>query len=322
MSARQFSWSETDEPHATRRKQILEKYPELKALFVKEPRTLWLVLLLVGIQFFTLFCVRDASWPIIIVLTYVVGGTCSHSLNLAIHELSHNLCFEEIVNNRILAILANFGTGMPSAVTFARYHVEHHQFQGVDGIDVDIPSNLEVRIFTNAALKTLWIILQPLFYAFRPMLIKPKEPTAWEGINWLVQISLDLAILYVFGLKSLLYLLVGTLVGMGLHPAAGHFIAEHYQFVKGQETYSYYGPMNRLNFNVGYHYEHHDFPKIPWSKLPQVRKIAPEFYELPSYTSYIMVMYRYITDSTVGPFSRIKRKPTTSECLASGVKFT
>jgi sphingolipid delta-4 desaturase len=313
---REFTWIETDEPHATRRRQMLKKYgTKITNLFVKEPLTFPLVVLLFSIQMLALYCVHtyQLSWPITFLIAYVVGGTFSHSLQLAVHELSHNLCFESLVGNRLLAIFANLATGLPSAVTFTRYHMEHHQYQGVDGIDVDIPTDAEVKFFTNSAKKVLWLFLQPLFYAFRPMVVKPKQPTPWEGVNWVCQIAFDLLIIYLTGVKGLLYLVSSALLGLGLHPCAGHFIAEHYQFVKGQETYSYYGPCNWLNFNVGYHYEHHDFPKIPWSKLPQVSKIAPEFYkDLPSYNSYIAVMYRYITDPSIGPFSRIKRKTTAS----------
>jgi len=95
---------------------------------------------------------------------------------------------------------------------------------------------------------------------------------------------------------------------MGLHPVAGHFIAEHYVMNEGQETYSYYGPLNWLCFNVGYHNEHHDFPFIAGTKLPQVRQIASEFYDnIPHYHSWTKVIYDYIVDENVGPFARVKR---------------
>merc|ERR1719478_1606063 len=103
---------------------------------------------------------------------------------------------------------------------------------------------------------------------------------------------------------------------MGLHPCAGHFIAEHYAFNPGQETYSYYGPLNWLAFNVGYHNEHHDFPFIPGSRLPQLKAMAPEFYDeragLSECKSWPKVIYDYIMMDQVGPYARIKRKQKTT----------
>jgi len=101
---------------------------------------------------------------------------------------------------------------------------------------------------------------------------------------------------------------------MGLHPIAGHYISEHYVFRPGQETYSYYGPLNALAFNVGYHNEHHDFPYIPGSRLARLRSIAPEFYDtLYSHASWSRALWRFVMDPQLGAYSRVKRSRTADQ---------
>ncbi|KAB2637382.1 sphingolipid delta(4)-desaturase DES1 [Pyrus ussuriensis x Pyrus communis] len=73
-------------------------------------------------------------------VAYFFGSFLNHKLFLAILELSHNLAFSTPVYNRWLSIFANLPIGVPVSVTFQKYHLEHHRFQGVDGIDMDIPS--------------------------------------------------------------------------------------------------------------------------------------------------------------------------------------
>jgi len=241
-------------------------------------------------------------------LCWSIGGTFTHWLSLGNHELSHNLAFKKTLHNEILGIFANMAQGIPSAITFKKYHLEHHYNQGVDDIDVDIPSDWEGEFFNTRLRKVLWVILQPAFYALRPLVIAPKPLCLKSFINVASTLLFDAAFAYAFGIKALLFNVLGTLLGMGIHPVAGHFISEHYTFMEGQETYSYYGWLNLVTFNVGYHNEHHDFPRISGFKLPMVRKIAPEFYEdLHSYNSWSGVIYDYIFRIDIGPYSRVKR---------------
>ena len=195
---------------------------------------------------------------------------------------------------------------------FKRYHMEHHQYQGDTEKDMDLPTAWEGRFFTNTFLKAVWLLLQPAFYALRPTIVRPKKPMKLDILNTVVIVCTDAAIVYFISPFALLYLVLSTLLGMGFHPVAGHFIAEHYVFVEGYETYSYYGPLNYLCWNVGYHNEHHDFPKVAGWRLPEITKMAPEFYEnLPQHKSWTMVLVNYITDPAIGPFSRvIKNRPS------------
>eukprot|EP00252_Welwitschia_mirabilis_P018006 TRINITY_DN40150_c0_g1_i1.p1 TRINITY_DN40150_c0_g1~~TRINITY_DN40150_c0_g1_i1.p1 ORF type:complete len:326 (-),score=46.94 TRINITY_DN40150_c0_g1_i1:182-1159(-) len=304
-----FVWAETDEPHATRRRQILAVHPEIKELFGPDSWAFPKIFAVVCIQVGTATLLCNASWLKITVAAYFFGSFLNHNLFLAIHELSHNLAFSKPLYNRLLGIFANLPVGIPMSITFQKYHLEHHRYQGVDGIDMDIPSHAEGHLVRNTFSKIVWVLLQLFFYAFRPLFLNPKPPGLWEASNFIVQLSFDVFLIVNFGWRSFAYLILATFLGGGMHPMAGHFISEHYVFQKGQETYSYYGPLNLLTWSVGYHNEHHDFPRIPGSRLHKVKDIAPEFYEgFSYYKSWTQVIYMYIMDQTVGPFSRMKRK--------------
>eukprot|EP00386_Alphamonas_edax_P005865 GDKI01019158.1.p1 GENE.GDKI01019158.1~~GDKI01019158.1.p1 ORF type:complete len:336 (-),score=95.27 GDKI01019158.1:630-1637(-) len=307
-----FYWVNAPEPHAVRRRQILEKHPEIKQLYGPDIKQAYFCLATVAVQLAMIALIYryDFSWPVVCVMTYVISGTANHSLQLAMHELSHGLFFKtRWLNDWFAIFVANVPTGFPSACTFKRYHLEHHTYQGVDDMDMDIPTRAEGFFFQNPLTKLLFVMLQPAFYALRPGIVKPKQMTPMEALNWVVQLCFDFAVWHLLGNKAIFYVIFGSLWGLGLHPTAGHFIAEHYVFTKGHETYSYYGPLNWLVYNVGYHNEHHDFPAVPGSRLPEVKRMAPEFYDtLPSYTSWVWVIWHFVTASDVTCFSRIKRK--------------
>lgn len=305
----EYHWVYSDEPHATRRREILKKYPQIKELYGYDPNTKWVMMLYAAVQYLmAMYIVPQLSWFSVVLLAYSLGGIMAHALFLGLHETSHNLLFQKPLHNKIFGVLINTSTIVPHFTMFQRYHMEHHLYQGVEGIDVDVPVPLEGVLFTNAVTKVLWVLLMPLFYVIRPFFIKAKEPGMWEAISWTVSITFAAVVFAVFGVKAVTYLFISGILGAGLHPLAGHFISEHWEFINNQETYSYYGIMNSLTFNVGYHNEHHDFPRIPGSRLPEVRRIASEYYDpLPSHGSWAYVLWQYISTSNVGPLTRVKR---------------
>lgn len=57
--------------------------------------------------------------------------------------------------------------------------------------------------------------------------------------------------------------------------------------------------MNTVNLNVGYHNEHHDFPSVPWNKLPKVKKFAGKYYDsLGHHTSYTILLLNFFSTET------------------------
>jgi sphingolipid delta-4 desaturase len=201
---------------------------------------------------------------------------------------------------------------LPSAISFKNYHLKHHTFQGVHELDADLPSRWEARLINNYFIgKALWLLFFPFFQAAR--IFRCKEAMLidrWVILNIVVQLVFDVAIVYFLGWKAFAYLGLSLMFSIGLHPLGARWIQEHYLVLDpDQETYSYYGPLNTINLNVGYHNEHHDMPSVPWNNLPKLRAMAPEFYQhLKYHTSYTRLLLRFLFSQEISLFSRIVRK--------------
>ncbi|GAA5853133.1 hypothetical protein JCM8547_000213 [Rhodosporidiobolus lusitaniae] len=307
-----FLWLMQEEPHRSRRRAIQKAHPEVTKLMGHEPLTKYVVLLVTLIQFSTAFYLRTTpffSWKFWL-FAYAIGGTANQNTFLAVHEITHNLAFRGVKANRVFAILTNLPIGVPFAMMFKKYHIEHHKYLGEDGMDTDVPTKAELLVLRTVLGKTFFCAFQIFFYALRPGFVRYQAPTRWIVGNLVTQLSFDFLVVKYLGWSSMLYFLLSSHMAGSLHPCAGHFIAEHYLFDgHDQETWSYYGPLNLLAYNVGYHNEHHDFPSIPWTRLPALRKLASEFYDpLPSHPSWPGVTWRFITDPNVGMWSRLKRE--------------
>ena len=297
-------WDYSEEPHVARRQEILKVHPEIKKLFGNDYTIAVIVVCEVAVQLAMAWLMRDVAWPVIVVLAYVVSATLNHSLGSSIHEIGHNLAFghKYPLCNRALGMLANLPIFVPMSVTYKKYHADHHRYLGHDTLDVDIPTWVENKLFRHPLTKAFWLLVHPFINAVRPFCKNPCAIWTLEVVNIFVQIAFDAAVYYTLGVRSAGYLLLGTFFGLGFHPLSGHFISEHYLYRHGQATVSYYGPLNFFLFNVGYHNEHHDFPYIPYSRLPMVKKIAPEYYEnLPYHTSWVRVLFDFIFDRDLGP---------------------
>ncbi|MCH8524403.1 MAG: fatty acid desaturase [Balneolales bacterium] len=306
-----FIQSTEPEPHVARRREILAKYPQIKSLMGRDPKTALYIILLVLFQIGMAWFVSQQSVWVMLASVLLIGAFANHASFVLVHDAIHNLVFKNAALNQIFAILANLPSAAPSAVSFKTYHLKHHAHQGVEEMDADLPRKWEIWLFNRGFWgKALWLNMYPLIIIFRPLDIRSfSTPFDWTFVNFVVVLGFDALILYFFGFQAFAYLLLSSFFGLGLHPVGARWIQEHFVMKEDQETYSYYGPLNKIAFNVGYHNEHHDFAGIPWSRLPKVREMAPEYYNTLEYhTSWSKLLWRFLTDPNITLESRIERE--------------
>ncbi|PYK29802.1 MAG: fatty acid desaturase [Verrucomicrobia bacterium] len=308
-----FYQSDTDQPHPGRARAILKAHPEIRELMVRNPWTALLAFSIVVAQTGIAFGMGKLGfhyWWLSLLLAYFIGAFANHANYVIIHDATHNLIFRRQNWNIFVAILADLPNLTPGAMGFRVYHLKHHSHQGDYEHDADLANHWEARLVGNAWYrKAIWLMLFPFFQLTRPPRL--KAITMWDRwlfLNLACSIAYDVAIVWLCGWAGFFYLALSFLFSVGLHPVGARWVQEHYTYEFDQETTSYYGPINRLALNMGYHNEHHDLPSIPWNNLPKLRALAPEYYNnLKFHSSWTRLLFQFIFDRRYTLYSRIER---------------
>jgi sphingolipid delta-4 desaturase len=324
MATDAFRWSPDGEPHRARTQAMLRSHPELRRHIGRNGWTGALIAAAVVVQLALAAALRSEPWWALVLAAWMIGAFFDHALFVMVHECAHDLVFRRRWANVLAAIVANLPQFFPSAVSFRHYHLKHHSHQGEYELDADLPSAWEARLIGNRAVgKAVWMLLFPLFQIARTVRMRRiRFFDRWVALNWTVQLAFNVGVWWLFGARALAYLALSLFFSVGLHPLGARWIQEHFLTAGDQETFSYYGPLNAVALNVGYHNEHHDLPSVPWHRLPAVRREAPEFYDaLQAHRSWSALLARFLFDRRLGLFSRMLRAERGAPLPASGFRL-
>jgi sphingolipid delta-4 desaturase len=308
-----FFHSELGHPHTGRARAIIKAHPEVRQLMGRNPWTLLIALAVVSLQTALAFLFGKLGfgyWWLSLLVAYGVGAFANHSMYVLIHDAIHNLILPSKSWNKVIAIFADLPNLLPGAMGFGIYHLKHHSHQGDYEYDADLANQWEAKLVGNRwYAKAIWLLLFPIVQLTRPPRIKALRMwNRWIFLNLICALAYDAVIVYFCGWSGLFYLFCSFAFSIGLHPVGARWIQEHYTNDPEQETYSYYGPINRICLNMGYHNEHHDFPTIPWNNLPRLRALAPEYYDTLKYhPSWSGLLFQFIFDPEYTLFCRVER---------------
>jgi sphingolipid delta-4 desaturase len=308
-----FFHSELGHPHTGRARAIIKAHPEVRQLMGRNPWTLLIALVVVSLQTGLAFLFGKLGfgyWWLSLLVAYGVGAFANHSMYVLIHDAIHNLILPSKSWNKVIAIFADLPNLLPGAMGFGIYHLKHHSHQGDYEYDADLANQWEAKLVGNRwYAKAIWLLLFPIVQLTRPPRIKALRMwNRWIFLNLICALAYDAVIVCFCGWSGLFYLFCSFAFSIGLHPVGARWIQEHYTNDPEQETYSYYGPINRVCLNMGYHNEHHDFPTIPWNNLPRLRALAPDYYDTLKYhPSWSGLLFQFIFDPEYTLFCRVER---------------
>lgn len=286
--------------HDARRGRIRRAHPEIRDLYGHDPRTQFAVIGTVGAHFLVAGALSGAGILPWLGATLVVGPALAHAIGVLIHEATHNLVARGPRANKIWGLILNLPLGAPAAVDFRAQHLLHHRHLGEgdseDGKDTQAPTLKEdAWVGVSAWRKIVSFTVGRFHWPGRPANAVPFD--SWRIVNWVSSFGAVALVGVTWGAGPALYLLCSSLLAFGPHTFGARRLSEHLPVHRDQPTNSYYGPLNWLSFNVGYHVEHHDFPNVSWTRVRKLKSLARDEYEgLFAFHSWTRLVIDYFFD--------------------------
>jgi len=323
--------------HRNRAKEMLKKYPALIALRKRRPVVNTILnLLVVGGHLGIAIAIMNQPIWVPIVLAWVIGWWFVVQMILQGHESQHQLVFKTKRANSWMFLLTTLPKLGPTYYDWCFYHHPHHFKFGTED---DVVIKRRDWLLRGRPLSPLFMpytvlnfpreVLHGLFKDMpkymRNALDSKLPATQRRAAGWAVAyffsvLGLTAALIAFTGFNGVIYLLASTCFQTGfLHPLSygmrlfiSHFGPTTKKF---QASYIYNNTLfNWLTVNWGLHCQHHDFPNIPWTRLGQVAKIAPDYYK------DIVQVKSYLGLTWLFHFSGAKRGHLSLEVLKNAAK--
>ena len=95
-------------------------------------------------------------------------------------------------------------------ISFKGYNLEHNRYQGEEGVDADVQTEWEGRVFNTSFRKLIFLTLQIIFYTLRPCIVIPRAFGRWHVYNILSSVVYDACVYALGGFPAFFYLLMST----------------------------------------------------------------------------------------------------------------
>ncbi|SEO95072.1 sphingolipid delta-4 desaturase [Salinihabitans flavidus] len=324
--------------HLQMRKEALAGHPELRRLSGPDRRTVLAVPVLLAVHWGVAWAVSGSNLLVVFLAAFCLGQFVIHAAGSLVHETAHRLIFRG--NRAKLAfdlgletILASFG----KQLIYQHEHLSsHHPFIGDYERDYehedlcafkarDMVIRDHPRLQRVLTVATLIVHLLPFGFIIsdeifprlykrltghevhdRQRRIGASSAPRWQMrlfIGW--SLAMNVALLLLFGVWGWLYHNWALSIFLGKFGISnlGQSLSEHAGDDVHTPTRSTYGWVNRLFFNTGYHNEHHTFPNVAWTRLPDLAEGAPEVFSARADKSYL----GYWWDHVRGDFKTSRR---------------